>query len=219
MHISTRLFVSAALQVVLAAACSSEPVSDAGAGELERPSAYESLPRVQPVYESPLCHDQARCALPPEPHGAVNSNGDAIVGVSSPDLPPVVLVPAATRELIPIGRRGTGPGEYRSPFAQAFDANGDLLLVDPFARRMLRYSSTGASLQTARISLPPAMAQVGSIGNIADGRMHLLGATAPEAKALPLTAHGSGCSGSRQTATPKSGIRWSFGCRYSVSAR
>lgn len=181
MRISVNALARVALVTAIAAGCGATPESGAPPGALGTAADYEALPVVTPTYEAALCAEPERCALPQRAFGTVGANGDAVVGVSAEDLPPVVRVDGATGGITPIGRLGSGPGEYRIPGVQGITAEGEVLLLDMLGRRLLRYGEDGKSLETSQITLPAAMLRAASFGDFVDGQLHVLGVNDPQA--------------------------------------
>lgn len=181
MRISLNAFARVAVAAAIAAGCGDTPGSGVSPGSLGTAAEYEALALVTPQYEAPLCAESERCVLPQRGFGSVGVSGDAVVGVSDANLPTLVRVDGERGEIRPIGRLGSGPGEYRIPGVQGITSEGEVLVLDMLGRRLLRYGADGTSLETSQITLPAAMPRAASLGNFVQGQLHVLGANDPQA--------------------------------------
>ena len=82
---------------------------------------------------------------------AVNSSGVVAFWGSDGKRDQLYRVIAGTVE--PLGRIGSGPGEYRFAVPPGVSDSGDVLLADPSQQRLVRYTASG-EVTTDRIAMP-----------------------------------------------------------------
>lgn len=120
--------------------------------------AYSALPVFRLRDIGPLCNANAEtCAMSGISAAAVSAIGDVQFLGTSDGQPQVYRVRDAGAGVIPVGREGAGPGEYRRPWTLGFDSTGNTLVASISERRLLAYAADGASEATATIPLPPTM--------------------------------------------------------------
>ncbi len=134
-----------------------ESTRDSGSPvEIRSAAAYADVPVAALVPDAPLCADPLVCLPPTQPLAAVHSTGDVLTLVLSGRRAEVVRVPAGADAAVPVGREGSGPGEYRMPGLLDFTGDGEGLVFDIMARRVLRYGPEGTSRATSVVVLPAA---------------------------------------------------------------
>jgi hypothetical protein len=160
----------------LLAACNDGASDAASRNDIRTASEYAALPSAVFEADRPLCADALACLPPTQAVAAVHADGDVLTLVLSGRRAEVVRVQAGTDVPVPVGREGSGPGEYRIPGLLDFSPAGEALVFDIMARRTLRFGRDGTPLATSVVLLPasphPAFGFVG-------GGLRILGADTP----------------------------------------
>lgn len=160
----------------LLVACGDRAGDSASRTAIQSAAAYAALPSAVLDADRPLCADPLACLPPTQQVAAVHADGDVLTLVLSGRRAEVVRVQAGTEVPVPVGREGSGPGEYRLPGLLDFTPAGEALVFDFMARRALRFGRDGRALATAVVLLPasphPAFGFVG-------GELRILGADTP----------------------------------------
>jgi hypothetical protein len=98
-----------------------------------------------------LCGSDQLCPFRNLAVAAVSQSQDALLGDYRAQL---YLFRSNEPAPVPVGRTGSGPGEYHAVIAAGFDEAG-VLLFDAEERRVVRFDSASRPSLTASIDLPP----------------------------------------------------------------
>lgn len=138
---------TAALLVTLGGACA--PGEAAGEGG----TTYDGMPRLALTRGTAFCArpDADGCQFVDILVAAVGPDGRVALGGMGGELSQFDSTGRFVRRL---GRRGSGPGEYRSVGAMTYDSSATLTLFD-VPTRLVRFDSAGGPLATSRVELAP----------------------------------------------------------------
>ncbi len=148
-----------------------------GIVDIRSESAWVAIPvaGLEPV--APLCAPGTEsCRAGPQAHAKVDSAGDVLFLALTGRRTQVMRLRAGSDAPIALGRDGGGPGEYRIPAVIGLASNGDAVVYDLMARRVVRFAADGRPVATSLAPLPsaplPAFDAVG-------GELRMLGTAVP----------------------------------------
>jgi hypothetical protein len=180
------------LLIVLATvvSCGEFELATTAREDLRSAAALDSLSVRSMVEDAPLCGGALQaCLMPARGAGAVAPSGDAVILTAGARRPLVALVRAGLTVPTTLGRDGSGPGEYQLPGLVRFAPDGDVLVADILARRVLRFAPDGSVRSTSLFALPPAPLQTGSGFAFVLGELRILSADRSDAAGDTLPVH------------------------------
>jgi hypothetical protein len=149
--------ISLLLAAVVACSPDTPATIDPVATDIRTEAAYRELTTASFAPVARLCKTDAEICTPPvQPNAAVSGAGDVLVRGLGAQGDIVVRVPAGSQTPVPLGRVGSGPGEYRIPATMGFTPDGDAVIYDLMARRVVRFAPDGTGKGEATRGLPPA---------------------------------------------------------------
>lgn len=161
---------------LLAAGCEGPADPEGAVASILPAVAHASLPELRLEDLGPVCAATVEACLTTGDYlAAVGADGAvAFVGPGG-RAPQLYLVDSATRVPRPLGRGGSGPGEYRILMSLGIGPGGEILAFDGMQRRQLVYDGDGNVRATQDAPVPDGLFD----GDFVGGELRFLGTDAP----------------------------------------
>lgn len=195
------LAIAPAILVLMA--CGEGPAAgsaELGIVDIRSESAWVAIPSATLEPVAPLCAPGTElCRFGPQALAKIDSAGDVLFIARAGRRSQVMRLRAGSDAPTALGRDGSGPGEYRIPAVIGLAPNGDALVYDLLARRVVRFAPDGRPVATSLAPLPSAPLPA---FDAVEGELRMLGTEVPSSPgdSMPVLmfALDSGSTGARR---------------------